>query len=163
MKTVNCGNCNAEVVGSVECVACGYRLVGDSWLAPEDAHAVDRFMGFLAIGILIVGLGFLVTCAGGSDPDEPAPVNTAQQDSLWKIKAEEDVRASLKDGGSAEFRGVYISRREGAPFVCGEVNSKNSFGGYGGFQRFIYAGSLGAVLEEQVEDGGMDEVWRKFC
>ncbi len=50
---------------------------------------------------------------------------------------EERVKATLKDPGSAMFRNVRIGRGLGAPAVCGEVNAKNSFGGYLGYNRFV--------------------------
>ena len=47
-------------------------------------------------------------------------------------KAQEAVRAQLKDPSSAIFRNV---RRVGSGY-CGEVNAKNSYGGYAGFEAF---------------------------
>lgn len=41
----------------------------------------------------------------------------------------------LKDPESARFKEVYVAR-DGVS-ICGAVNSKNSMGGYVGFQRFI--------------------------
>ncbi|HCG5835882.1 TPA: hypothetical protein NJ118_004605 [Vibrio parahaemolyticus] len=42
------------------------------------------------------------------------------------------VKASLKDPYSAKFKSI---KRAGVD-VCGEVNAKNSFGGYGGYMMF---------------------------
>jgi hypothetical protein len=37
----------------------------------------------------------------------------------------------LKDPKLAQFRGVYFNRgSDSVPMTCGEVDSKNSFGGY---------------------------------
>lgn len=48
------------------------------------------------------------------------------------------VREHLKDPKSAEFRNVYPSQTpKGTPAICGEVNSKNAFGGYTGYKPFI--------------------------
>ena len=41
----------------------------------------------------------------------------------------------LKDPDSAKFRGVKFFRRSGAG--CGEVNAKNSMGGYVGYTWFV--------------------------
>ena len=57
---------------------------------------------------------------------------SAQADAL--SQAQELVTAKLKDPGSAQFRNVK-QLREGV--VCGEVNSKNTYGGYAGFSRFV--------------------------
>jgi hypothetical protein len=48
-------------------------------------------------------------------------------------KAKEAVTAKLKDPSSAQFRNV---QDKGSGLVCGEVNAKNGFGGYGGFEKF---------------------------
>ena len=49
----------------------------------------------------------------------------------WMNQGMEAVKTKLKDPDSAEFRNVYFHRgSEDIPMTCGEVNSKNSFGGY---------------------------------
>jgi hypothetical protein len=50
----------------------------------------------------------------------------------------------------------------GATVVCGEVNSKNSFGGYADFTSFISAGSADSTwLESDVKD--FQAVWDAVC
>lgn len=51
-------------------------------------------------------------------------------------KARAALRGELADPDSAEFRRVTVADRR-IPIVCGEVNSRNRFGGYVGFRRFI--------------------------
>ena len=53
-------------------------------------------------------------------------------------------RYNLKDPDSAKFRNLfkYVNSR-GFTVVCGEINSKNSYGAYAGFERFA-ATSAGA-------------------
>lgn len=59
----------------------------------------------------------------------------SQEEELKDKRAELDaqvqelVKKNLKDPQSAQFRNQHE--------LCGEVNSKNSFGGYNGFTRFI--------------------------
>ncbi|MGP9499594.1 MULTISPECIES: hypothetical protein [unclassified Halomonas] len=56
-------------------------------------------------------------------------------------EAQAAVRGALKDPDSANFRDVHgISVAEDGPLiaVCGEVNAKNSYGGYIGYNRFAY-------------------------
>jgi len=58
------------------------------------------------------------------------------------------VLAKLKDPDSAQFRNIKVNLDVPIPSaaargatedaVCGEVNSKNSFGGYGGYSPFIW-------------------------
>ena len=73
------------------------------------------------------------------------------------------VKAKLKDGDSAKFRRVYYTMTPyDIPATCGEVNSKNSFGAYTGFQRFLSGGQLSLTyVEEQVVD--FDKVWKELC
>lgn len=59
--------------------------------------------------------------------------------------AKANIVKKLKDPGSAKFRGLFISASEfpdgGKVYtihsLCGEVNAKNSYGGYSGFRRFV--------------------------
>jgi hypothetical protein len=52
-------------------------------------------------------------------------------------KAKAAVADGLKDPGSAQFRNVAIVNYLGGQVVCGEVNGKNSYGGYVGFVPFV--------------------------
>lgn len=64
------------------------------------------------------------------------------------------VVAVLKDGDSAKFRNVRLRPHLQGAVVCGEVNAKNSYGGYVGFTRFA-AGINGAMLED-TSSGNLD-------
>lgn len=73
-------------------------------------------------GAAIAGVGFYVyTVAVGPDP-----ISFAQS----------QVTAELIDPNSAQFREV----NDFGNHVCGEVNARNSFGGYTGFQPFYVKG-----------------------
>ena len=52
-------------------------------------------------------------------------------------KAKQVVASSLKDPDSAQFRNVRIANYMDGKVVCGEVNGKNSYGGYVGFGPFV--------------------------
>lgn len=80
----------------------------------------------------------------------------------WIVKGQDAVRQKLKDPESASFRKAAFSNKSGSPVSCGEVNSKNSFGGFTGYQRYVSAGSADLTfLEEEVED--FDALWVKMC
>jgi hypothetical protein len=81
----------------------------------------------------------------------------------WMQQGMGAVRARLKDGESAKFQDVFFVRgTDGIPLTCGQVNSKNSFGAYGGFQRFVSGGDAKLTfLEEEVSD--FANVWSRFC
>ncbi|WFC43183.1 hypothetical protein [Pseudoxanthomonas sp. SE1] len=61
------------------------------------------------------------------------------EEERFQDQAQRDIRASLKDPKSAEFRNLSVNPGlSGVRVVCGEVNSRNSFGGYTGFRPFVY-------------------------
>ena len=71
--------------------------------------------------------------------------------------AREFVSEVLKDPESAEFR-----NQKG---FCGEVNSKNSFGGYAGFKRFIAASEEMVVFagDDRMTSTDFEQAWSQFC
>ena len=102
--------------------------------------------------ILLIGIaGLLMVGCGKKEPTE------AELNSFREIKAQESVKALLKDPSSAKFRNMNG--------MCGEVNSKNSFGAYTGFVRFIGTPDLTIIEGEnpQVDQATFNEVWKKMC
>jgi len=65
-------------------------------------------------------------------------------------KTQQVVQSSLKDPSSAQFRNVRLVAWRSWQVVCGEVNAKNSYGGYAGFTKFV--GSPSATTIEQTID-----------
>jgi len=57
--------------------------------------------------------------------------------------AQDAVKRKLRDPSSAQFRNMGVFHpafADGPPqAVCGEVNSKNGFGGYSGYTIFVWA------------------------
>ena len=94
-------------------------------------------------------------------PREKLPVTEAQAE-----KAKDAVRHGLKDPDSAQFRDLYEvpSMRDdsGSRAVCGEVNARNSYGGYVGFRRFLYLPS-GKALVANSRDSFNLKVIRMSC
>ena len=64
------------------------------------------------------------------------------------MTAQAKVREMLRDPESARFRN--ITRHGGV--ICGEVNSKNGFGGYAGFANFSYEVTTGKALVDGMDD-----------
>ena len=125
--------------------------------------------GCLTVFLVLFLLGIIGSqvnsCSDDSASYSEHPKNeyrSEKKQSLWIAKGRDAVTQKLKDPASAKFRNVGFHRGiEGIPVAYGEVNSKNSFGGYSGFQRFIYAGSSELTfLEEEVQD--FDELWRRM-
>ncbi len=67
------------------------------------------------------------------------------------------VRDQMKDPESAKFRNLTSSRNSN---VCGEVNAKNSYGGYVGFKRFL---ALNGVVFMDDGGSGFIDLWMKIC
>jgi hypothetical protein len=62
------------------------------------------------------------------------------------------VAQNLKDPDSAQFRSLYLHKTKKRHILCGEVNGKNAFGGYGGFKPFVVVGGPpGATAVERIE------------
>lgn len=85
-----------------------------------------------------------------------------EQESNYIYSNKEKIKSKLKDPKSAKFGKSFVSRSLGMPIVCGYVNSKNSFGGYSGEQRFVSGGTI-QVLEDQMGAGEMDSLWAQAC
>jgi hypothetical protein len=81
----------------------------------------------------------------------------------WIRVGKDSVRSKLKDGDSAKFQNVFFNQsKDGVPVSCGQVNSKNGFGAYGGYQRYIATNRADLTfLEEQVSD--FQIAWNRFC
>src|SRR5690606_1839783 len=102
----------------------------------REGRVAQKYTGFQKFAF-----GFAVVCAvaaigklSSSDKASESGASNPHRDAeMTEIKlqrlARELVTANLKDPDSAKFR-----NQKG---VCGEVNAKNSFGGYAGFVRFI--------------------------
>lgn len=65
-----------------------------------------------------------------------------------RILTENSIRSSMNDPASTQFRNVHQGAT--ADVVCGEVNARNGFGGYGEF-RFFYARSTPSPITPQLE------------
>ena len=75
--------------------------------------------------LMLVGMmGAVLSACGNSD------INGAR----------EEVKRNLNDSASAEFRGEKVYRLPDNTVVCGEVNAKNSYGGYAGFSKYVVEG-----------------------
>ncbi len=95
-------------------------------------------------------------------------------------RAKDDIKARLKDPESAQFKiekvsldhaEVVVIKGKNESFVqnvvCGQVNSKNSFGGYVGFKHFIwhsYGDEPGQVdLADESELALFLKRWKTKC
>ncbi|WP_157096595.1 hypothetical protein [Tsuneonella dongtanensis] len=171
----------AEVVKRAAslCKHCGhkFRSIDPAEAPPSfDAEREGRnFKTALALGIIGI-ISLVAYCTPDKAANDAAKsanaVATAKESPLanestqmaWIGKSQEGIKAKLRDPDSAEFRDSRFYSGGSAPVVCGEVNSKNGFGGYGGYQRFIASGEKLAFLEsEMTSSSEMDDAWKKMC
>lgn len=73
--------------------------------------------------------------------------------------AKDTVKRKLKDPDSAKFQDMVVRDYQGGKVVCGEVNSKNSYGGYVGFTPFV-SGPESAMLLDKDSRKNMAEFVR---
>lgn len=92
-------------------------------------------------------------------------VSEKTKESYFMEEAKDAVRSRLKDADSATFQKVrhYNSKQYGH-IACGEVNAKNSFGGYTGFQRFFSNSTSSLTFTEQdMEPADFAKTWNTLC
>ncbi len=80
------------------------------------------------------------------------PPSTANKSQITKAKQE--ASSQMKDPSSVEFRNVEGYKRgdTGLVAICGEINAKNSYGGYVGYKHFTSV--AGIVLLNDLEGKG---------
>jgi hypothetical protein len=73
-------------------------------------------------------------------------------------RARTAVADAFKDPASAQFRALSVATdANGLKKVCGQVNAKNSYGGYVGFRPFAYLLEIGdAVFAPEDDDDAAD-------
>jgi len=78
--------------------------------------------------------------------------------------AKETVASELRDPDSAQFRNIIESKENewGVVTVCGEVNGKNAYGGYVGYQRFVNSPPSNRVYMEK-SWLTFDDLWDSSC
>jgi hypothetical protein len=113
------------------------------------------------IGVVVV---FFAAYSIYAPSTPPQPVGSSgssspTQNMSYMLVEQDKIKSRLKDSDSAEFRNVFVSSKYA---VCGEVNAKNSFGGYTGFVRFISGGDM-QVVESDMAAGEMDKAWPQIC
>lgn len=174
-----CSACGATVpVGGAFCPQCGKtQRVQKSEVRgvfnPQDGDFIDRAPRWLKITIRVITLGIITPLLIAMMIDiffiQSEDETRIEHRRDWRTKSivvgQERVRRLLRDPESAEFRNVVVieatnQNYDYAGTLCGEVNSKNGFGGYVGFRSFVVVGSL-AMLDEGQE--AFKRVWAQTC
>src|SRR4051794_6866254 len=95
------------------------------------------------------------------------PLSATESDEPLISLAKNAIRRNLKDEDSAKFRDVYVNqlyhiengkRVHRGNTICGEVNAKNSFGGYTGYQYFQVVTYVGKSTVDISIGAGHDSI-----
>lgn len=78
-------------------------------------------------------------------------------------KALDFMTRDLKDPLSVQYRDVFLSRSPRGDIVCGEMNAKNSYGGYRGFVRFYSDGVVRGFDENDARRDRFNSIWDDLC
>jgi len=94
----------------------------------------------------------------------PKPFDAAAPlDPVRYLAAEEaKIRDAQIDPDSVRFRGDFVSRKGPKPVVCGEINYKNSLGGYVGYTQFIWGPGI-ALFGAETPADEMKLQWDARC
>ena len=176
-----CPDC-AETVkaGAKVCKHCGYRFRSAKLSKLEVKTNGQRKPATSGCGFVSVVIGALLLVALWSESRSPtgsqeiqgaaatdeSPFSDTSKQSLWIVMSQDAIKERLRDPDSADFRNTRFYSGGKVPVVCGEVNAKNAFGGFTGFERFIASGDNTeiAFLESDLAAGeSLDEAWNAFC
>lgn len=169
MAQRKCWRC-AEII-QAEALVCPFcqanqKLGGNAYPKPSSGNG--KWIA-LAIGVVVLALvargAFVQSRAGNTVPavDEAAGADTPTPLAVETL-AVRKLKAGLKDPDSATTRNIFVPKGKG--YACGEVNSKNGFGGMTGFKRFI-AGAAAempvAIEGETMTPAEFGPSWARMC
>jgi len=153
-KLTNCKDCGHKVSKKANvCPSCGVK---------NPSNRTHGFTKFLATLLCLFSVFCLFAAFGDHEPSQ------ANHELNLKVyyaeRTVEGLKKYLKDPSSAKLSGVLTvpyTRKDGSTsyVVCGEVNARNGFGGYTGYQSFVGVGEL--VLLEGTN--GFSKVWNEVC
>ena len=78
----------------------------------------------------------------------------------YESYAKQTLASRLKDSESAKFKNLTLSSKK---VVCGQVNAKNAYGGYTGYNYFIGAGNLSYFQSDFKNYKEFDKTWNALC
>lgn len=106
--------------------------------------------------MLVIMSVAVVSCSSGPSVEA--------ENAKYEITAQEGIKQRLRDPSSAQFSNLKVVRRDGKVLgVCGQVNSKNGFGGMSGPTRFIYGGATAIEGDGVMDDENFDGAWQMIC
>jgi hypothetical protein len=165
-----CPQC-AETIkkAALVCKYCGHQFSAQDIAEQRKRDSRAGNIGCLGIlGIIALIVSCSVITTKQSTNSSSASLTSVRDESEtiaeFQVAAKTAITSILKDPDSARYQDVLAHALPGtsggnAYVFCGLVNSKNGFGGYTGFKRFVACPGV-AVTEEA---DGFEPVWKKFC
>lgn len=117
-------------------------------------HAASRAGAWLTL-LLVPAVLLALTACG----ETPAQKKQKEATALIAM-GEKYVKEKIREPASAQFRNQFIGKG-GAP--CGEVNAKDAFGTYLGYQRYISVARELTMLAQDLSPDEFEESWREMC
>ncbi len=131
---------------------------GNSKITMLKSLSFKQKLGIVNLFIIVIVLFFVGYKLITNNSDENKfNKDEAEKEFNRSYVAQESVKKMLKDPDSAKFRNMNG--------FCGELNSKNSFGAYTGYVRFIGTPELTLIegQNSQINEETFSQVWIKFC
>jgi hypothetical protein len=136
--------------------------------APFAFMRFKRFPSLLALALMLAA-GAISTLSAETVAAAKPKETLEDVQKAWEVSkaaviaaGQKRVADALRDPDSARFKDVSFGQSPQIGFVvCGWVNSKNAYGGYSGFQRFICT-EKGTYLEENDVNGDFSKAWRSI-
>lgn len=144
-----------------KCSGCGAQVSENAKACPHCGEPPKKGTSMLTIIVAAVFGVIVFSCVYRSETAPPAPAGPAAPEyprAEVSSAARNMIRQSSKDPDSLKFRNEFLA---GPGMHCGEVNGKNSFGGYTGFKRFI--SNERTLLVDDGSVRGFNKAWQESC
>lgn len=164
--TITCPHCGRSILYSAsKCDGCR-KEISESDKAKvllneiNNRNIEDSAYGYLGCVVAILIIAMCVWLLSRCEFKKPED----SRDIAYQYEGTAQIKAMMRDPNSAVFSGIKISRKGGAPVICGKVNGKNGFGGMTGYRRFISAPGVISVIEgENMTNYEFSGSWEQFC
>ncbi len=161
MALPKCKKCNQGVSKStITCINCAEKRDPVSIISKIALGLLSVFIVLLVFGSISAKLHEDEYKAASTQEKQDYLLDKNKQDIfIWNTK--DYVRSRLKDASSAQFKNVFYSKASGTHVVCGQVNSKNAYGGYVGYKYFVSGSPELTFFEDEVDD--FAKIWNELC
>ncbi|PZT87755.1 MAG: hypothetical protein DI627_05785 [Acinetobacter sp.] len=120
---------------------------------------------------ILAGLAICVFILGQTGPKNTNQPKEGEIEEIAKIlkpdtdlivQSKRHLRGIVKDPDSIKYKNLNaFLDKDGNSYACGEFNSKNSFGAYVGYRKFVYSGKT--LIMDGESKIPFNELEKKFC